>query len=153
MASKDESREEKAARVVDLVRRLQSFHLEDALAAATKAPPDAFQFRVTEWTAQGREYRTTKITLHSEKALKSFDLTSLKHTLSPQAYKAAYLLQRDMSFDPLVIAEAKNYLPTGMIDLAIGGEKVAMPPIGINLNFNCRAVAGRPYWPTIETAE
>ncbi len=144
------TREEEAARVVNLVRRLQSFHLEDALAAATKAPPAAFQLSVTGWSCRGSEYRTTKITLRDEKALKKVDLEALKRTLSPQAYKAAYLLQRDMSFDPLVIAEATNHLPSGMINLGIG--ELAAPGVGINLNFNCKSAAQRTYWPTLETA-
>ena len=150
MPSKSEETTKKAQQVVDLVRRLQSFHLDHAFEALSKVPAGAVELQVKQWAVAGEEYRTTKIALSDEKALKSVDLSALKKKLSPAAYKAALLLQRDMSFDPLVVAEASNHLPPGMIDIAIGGTgRVAM--VGIVINFNCKRSGSRQHWPTLET--
>ena len=152
MPSKSEKTGKQAQRVVDLVRRLQSFHLDHAFEALSKAPAGAVELQVKQWAAAGDEYRTTKITLLNEKALKNIKLADLKKKLSPEAYKAASLLQRDMSFDPLVVAEASNQLPPGMIAIAIGGAG-QMAAVGINIHINCKRSAARPYWPPLETPE
>ena len=150
MQDKKDATGKKVQQVVDLVRRLQSFHLEHAFEAVSKAPKGGgIKIRVRQWAGAGEEYRQTNISVLDGKALKNVDLAELKKKVSPEAYKAALLLQRDMSFDPVVLAEVSNQLPPGMIDIEMGGTG-QMAAVGINININCKKIGTRPYWPVLE---
>lgn len=129
---------------VTIVKRLQTFDLNTMLSGARKVPRGVVVIRSRDFSKGGAKYQRTEVSVPDEEALKALNLA--EYAASPEVVKAGNLLQRFVSFDPGVIVEAKNYLPTGMIDMAVGGG-AAMPPIGINININCKKLSERVYWP------
>lgn len=141
-------RKQKVRHMVDLVRRLHSFRPDEAMAAAARAPDGIFRLEVHDWTYRGQDYRTTKLRLSDNRALKRLNLEkfSARRVRAP-AIKAAELLQREMAFEPEVVAEVQNLLPAGMVELGVGGETAAN---NVGFNFQCKRLPSGEYWPTYD---
>jgi hypothetical protein len=136
----------KVGDVVQLVKRLQTFDLDEMLDGVAKIPKGVVEIRTRDLRRRRGRYQTVSVSIRDEEALKRLDVDKYEEVLTPQVAKAARLLKDKMSFDPVVLREAKNYLPHGMLDMAVGAPDTAA---GIfNFNFNCRKLEGTQYdWP------
>lgn len=140
--------------LVVIIKRLITFDLEDILDGARKIPPGVVDIQVKDRVKNGEDYRTIKVSLSNEKALKDLDLDNLKKVATPQVVKAASLLKRNMSFDPKVVCQAQNMVPHGMIEISVtSSASTGVANNNNNFNSNKRkkkdasSADSAVYWP------
>lgn len=127
---------------IEAIKRLQTFNGIGMLRGIRTIPKEVGGVQIKSTKLRQTSFISTSITLKDEEALKKLDTGKLRK-IDPKLAKAVDIIKR-IDFSPEIIDEVVNYLPSGMLDMSLGGVAANT---GININFNCKRLPEGGYWP------